>query len=145
MASVAETELAWAAGFFDGEGSTSLTKTRYLSVSVNQKHLDPIERFHRALGGLGRVYTVNTSARGIVYQWRASDRDGRPAIERLWPYLGEIKRAQAKRCVAGSKWIGGKRCQVADHEWTTQGSQKVCATCKRRRSKRYRGSQVAAR
>ena len=54
-------ELAWAAGFFDGEGTTTLhrhkqNKLGYMRVSVMQFY-DPecLYRFQKAVGGLGHV------------------------------------------------------------------------------------------
>lgn len=101
-------ELAWAAGLFDGEGSTCLLKHRthdgyfYLEASITQssKNGPPevLVRF-RDLMAAGRVYgpyPPRPPARLPVYRWKLYPR---PAIERvvgaIWPWLGPIKRAQA--------------------------------------------------
>ena len=132
------TEVAWAAGFWDGEGCTSLTKTGYMSLSLNQKHIEPLERFQAAVDGLGKIYTVNTTARGIVYQWRCHDSVGRLVIPKLWPYLGQIKRDQAQRCLDGSVSRGQKRCDDETHEWGSNGKgHRLCLTCRRRRQNKY--------
>lgn len=104
-----ETELAWAAGFFDGEGSTTVTKCNPkakardrdrpqvgLRVSLAQVELEPLERFHAAVG-VGRVrgpYQYSTD-RQPHFQWGASNMDVLRVIDALWPYLSNVKRLQA--------------------------------------------------
>ena len=65
---MSEIELAWAAGLFDGEGTISLvthrkkrkTKTyeyKQVHVLVSQSGSpEVLERFQRAVGGLGKIY-----------------------------------------------------------------------------------------
>lgn len=92
------TELAWAAGFFDGEGTTCKTKESYRSgsiatrFSVPQKGTVCLTRFQKALGGLGKIYprTCRVSLFAIA---RLEDVD--KALTLLWPYLSEPKREQA--------------------------------------------------
>jgi len=48
-----DVELAWSAGFFDGEGSTFATGDR-LHMSIGQRHPAVLERFVSAIG-VGRV------------------------------------------------------------------------------------------
>lgn len=108
-------ELAWAAGFFDGEGSVFVNqghtthahrpgKPRYPCVSpiasVCGCELQPLDRFARAVGG--RVPTGPYKPRKVghrpYYRWDAC---GRPSVHRvlskLWPYLSTPKRQQALR------------------------------------------------
>ena len=49
-------EIAWAAGFFDGEGCFSyIQKARYVCLRIGQSELEPLERFREAVG-LGKIY-----------------------------------------------------------------------------------------
>jgi hypothetical protein len=96
---VSETELAWAAGFYDGEGCTFAKRTGrhwYLNMMVAQNDRRPLDRFVAAIG-VGRVRgpIQHTSPRshefyrvdlGSVASWKA--------INLLWPYLSEPKREQ---------------------------------------------------
>ena len=51
-----EIELAWAAGFYDGEGYTSYhARTFSLRVEIGQKNRSTLERFQSAIGGLGEI------------------------------------------------------------------------------------------
>ncbi|MEP6693349.1 MAG: hypothetical protein ABJB39_01745 [Chloroflexota bacterium] len=98
------TELAWAAGFFDGEGST-IARTdsdrpgyRQLNITVPQvsRHGVPplLERFQRAMLGMGRV-TGPTDE--YVYALRFNAREeAELVLQLLWPDLGSVKRTQAR-------------------------------------------------
>lgn len=120
-------ELAWAAGFFDGEGwanavASSGRKTRQPQARVNQA--DPngtpeaLLRFKRAVGGLGRIggpYVKD--GRKDLYRWIVSSRGDVELLHHfLMPWLGQVKldefaraldrRAAQSRRVAGSDdWI----------------------------------------
>lgn len=115
-------ELAWAAGFFDGEGSTSLhhqasrPRSVRLDVVISQKGTEDgppptLLRFQKALGGIGRM--TRKPSRGLVYQWAARGRDeGFLTIALLWHELGSRKKAQANEAVRS----------VLDHYETISGS-----------------------
>lgn len=99
--------LAWAAGFFDGEGSTTLqnvnsTRARdYLTpqLSISQ-HGSPecLLRFQSAVGGLGTIHGPYTYAQytGQRWTWAARRHDNaQAALACLWPWLSGPKREQA--------------------------------------------------
>ncbi len=55
-----KTLIAWAAGFFDGEGHIETRKaTGHISLHVTQKDKYVLEVFKCAVGGVGHVYTYN--------------------------------------------------------------------------------------
>lgn len=95
--------LAWAAGFFDGEG-TAFARTdgdrpgyRQLDVSVPQCGHDRVPeallKYQRSMLGVGRIYGPN---KNDVYVWRAGGRLGaEAALGLMWPHLGQVKRTQA--------------------------------------------------
>lgn len=88
------TELAWAAGFFDGEGSTTYqTSTKSLCITVGQKHPEVLQRFASAVG-IRPVYETHR----IPYPWytvAASGVKAVDALQQLWPYLSSEKKKQA--------------------------------------------------
>jgi hypothetical protein len=101
-----QVELAWAAGFFDGEGSTILkpyVNSRYrdstpgLELRVAQDDPRPLRRFFRALG-VGRFYGPYVSKKRpgrTWFSWAAQSRDDiQIAALLLWPYLSGPKREQ---------------------------------------------------
>lgn len=101
-------ELAWAAGFFDGEGSTIARsfKTRpgyrQLAISLPQSGdtTSPpkvLLRFQRAMGGMGTISGPNSDG---IYAWRVLGREQvHVTLQLLWPFLSDVKREQAARAI----------------------------------------------
>lgn len=118
MAMVLDREaLAWAAGFFDGEGTAVLANTNSTRVNPTTgvrrdyptphlavtQHYDPetVHRFHRAVLGLGKVSGPHSSA-GTAHHPRWAWTCRRPhetiaVIGLLWPFLSTPKREQITR------------------------------------------------
>src|SRR6266498_4651747 len=100
-------KLAWAAGFFDGEGSTMVyaqdSRPGYLrlEVAVPQADHDGVPtvlvRFQKAMGGLGRI--VGPEADDL-YKWVSGGRlEAMAAVALIWDHLGEVKRVQANDAI----------------------------------------------
>lgn len=98
-------ELAWAAGFFDGEGWANALaaegrRTRQPHARVNQAGSDGtpevLLRFQTAVGGLGFVggpYVVD--GRRDLYKWEISSRGDVELLHHLLrPWLGQLKLGQ---------------------------------------------------
>lgn len=100
-------ELAWAAGFFDGEGcfSVDLSANRRLNPRAKINQVDPevLHRFHAAVGyGKIRInYTLamqNNSNHQSQWQWYCQKNEEVLAVYfALFPYLGTVKRVQGAR------------------------------------------------
>jgi hypothetical protein len=95
--------LAWAAGFFDGEGSTIARTDRrrpdyvQLEVSVPQSGVagvpEVLFKFQRAMLGVGRI--VSQPGR-VMHKWSGGGRvTNEMSLALMWPWLGAVKRAQA--------------------------------------------------
>jgi hypothetical protein len=138
-------ELAWAAGFFDGEGWADLEvqdgrRTGQPMARVNQA--DPngvpevLVRFKEALGGLGTIGGPKREEGRIdLYRWHVSSRPNVELLHHLvMPWLGELKllafataleRASAKsreaapidewRAWAAGTWDGEGSAYLLDH------------------------------
>lgn len=99
----AEVDRAWAAGLYDGEGSTNLKRPRKGSDAIairmylSQKDAGPeiLDRLQRVLG----VGTVRErQSRPGVWAWTCNDRAGcTRALDVMWPYLSSPKRDQARK------------------------------------------------
>lgn len=94
---------AWAAGFFDGEGSVSTFASprgaTTVRISVSQASRDGVpgalSRFQAAVGGHG---TIVGPYRGYLYYWHTkSVRSIEEVSTTLWPQLGMVKRQQLIR------------------------------------------------
>jgi hypothetical protein len=106
-----QTELAWAAGFFDGEGTITAFidkagknyKYSVIKLQVRQVDKRPLERFIKAVGiknnwiygpytrpGVGqRIYTIQFATFERV----------QACVAILWKYLSEPKKEQYKRAL----------------------------------------------
>ena len=118
---------AWAAGLFDAEGSTSLSDHRsheghkMVEASITQGSKgdmpDELTRFVSVIG-LGKVYGPyqQEGANEPVFRWRAyAGDDARSVIHVLQPWLGDVKRRQAR---SAFQVIDGQRALVRGRaEW----------------------------
>lgn len=104
------TELAWAAGLFDGEGSVFVSRTVKrgrahvrLMAGLQMTTEDVVHRFSAAVG-IGAVrgpYFNGKIAWKPKWGWYAgSDGDVRNAMLLLWPWLSAPKKEQASRAFA---------------------------------------------
>lgn len=100
-------ELAWAAGLFDGEGSTDHTsrpaKRDYgrIRVTIGQDR-DPevLHRFAAAVGEGAVRGPYRYAYRGgvrVKYTYEVRGEAAVRVLQRLWPYLSGPKREQALR------------------------------------------------
>ena len=97
-------ELAWAAGFFDGEGSVRAKwnmkgprRNRAIHAIVGQREREPLDRFQAAVG-VGKVYGpsyTQTRDGKPMWRWETGNRDYVHLVcWLLWPYLCSTKRNQ---------------------------------------------------
>ena len=91
-------ELAWAAGFFDGEGWAARSK-RGVQSRINQSDDDGVPAVLLRFQGVvarGRIGgPVREEGRKDLYYWQASSRGDVAAVASLiWPWLGDAKRAE---------------------------------------------------
>lgn len=95
-------ELAWAAGFFDGEGCVSGRGNRkgLPQIAITQHESpDCLLRFKKAVLNRGRVYGPrwDKRGRGPIYVYNASTfENAQFIVALLWKYLSEPKRECAQ-------------------------------------------------
>lgn len=94
---MSDIELAWAAGFLDGEGNCrcwSDGKHSYPRMQLTQKDdTEPLERFVEAVG-VGKVYGPY-EGRGI-YRVQLTGKAARSAFTLLAPFLSSRRRRQCE-------------------------------------------------
>src|SRR6266540_1233355 len=92
-------ELAWAAGLFDGEGSTIVTGRCSFVVTVAQNEPFVLERFRRAVSR-GKVFGPYLSGGRIQWAYRvARFEQAQYVLCLLWRWLSPAKREQATRAL----------------------------------------------
>lgn len=124
----AQLELAWAAGFFDGEGHSGVKRgcgvkgnkgrCSYFSMKMVQCKAEPLYRFAAAVGGIGRVkgpYLNRPKNCQPIYSWDAAGETARRVIRQLWPYLCSVKREQAQNALDTEENVGNGR--VLPRSW----------------------------
>ena len=102
-------EVAWAAGFFDAEGtacsSRRLDRPSYeRQMAVYQGGRDDIPeallRFHRAVGGRGNI---TGPYRGRLFHWTTKKHTAFDEVmTMLWPWLSDWKRQQLRKATEGA-------------------------------------------
>ncbi len=106
-------ELAWAAGFLDGEGYFACTGRsdrphRRLTVAAAQVHLEPLDRLKALLGGgIHGPYPSRHMTGQPYYQWQiCSFEQVQAAIAALWAFMSPPKRAQAQAALGlYAEWL----------------------------------------
>lgn len=136
--------LAWAAGFFDGEGHVSARnngsgRAWRPIVQIAQTELTTLERFQKAVGGLGTIIgpVQYKDKWKPVWHFKAlSFEHCQAIIAMLWPYLSAPKRVDAKQAMNNLQaWQKEKHstCRRGLHLYSEVGRTKSgsCAECNR--------------
>jgi hypothetical protein len=99
-----KTEVAWAAGFFEGDGSIYVYRSHrnpkgYIRLSVTQVTTERLERFEAAMG-VGSVVGPYHHKGTTKWMWRvAAKKDVRHSLNLMWPYLGPTMRRRLRDCL----------------------------------------------
>lgn len=154
-----ETDFAWAAGFWDGEGCVSLTYRQYgentpkiprIVVQVSQVDRRVLDRLRTILqyGSVLGPYNPKTKNSQPYYVWRV---EGVPHLQKirtmLFPYLGEVKLTQMDNALEARKiWEETATCFVHETrlEQTNAGRWR-CRRCLSDAGKKRATAQWAAR
>jgi hypothetical protein len=98
-----ETEIAWAAGIFEGEGTVFSHKTRstdthrYVRLSLSMADEDIVRRLNAIVPGkLNGPFKTRKDNHRPMWKWQVDRIDQVQEILRLfWPWLGQRRRSQA--------------------------------------------------
>ena len=103
-----ETDLAWAAGFFDGEGYVTIGRSvskykdktyhgYYLRVGINHVAPEPLEKFDEMFGGGLKRNVVSNCNDGCNRkprtQWQLQETKAIEFLKKIYPYLCNKEKA----------------------------------------------------
>ena len=128
-------DLAWTAGFFDGEGNSGVTTQNYPRVCVGQTERTTLDRMVKVLG-VGKVYgpyAKNRDGWSDMYMYIAQGWEQSQAVAAmLWPFLSEPKKAQFTRTLTSCTKTTVGRCRAKLHNIEQVGRiDNRCAACYR--------------
>jgi len=113
-------DIAWAAGFFDAEGTACSSQrrdrpSRERQMAVYQGGRDAIPeallRFQRAVGGRGNI---TGPYRDRLFHWTTKKHSAfDDVMTLLWPSLSELKRAQLQKATEGAGRAVPTACRIA--------------------------------
>lgn len=102
-------ELAWAGGFFCGEGCFSLNtrgRKKYLKAGISQISREVLDRFHAAVQGVGTVYgPYQRKAKNEkpVWVWQShAFEDVQAVLAMIWPWLSPQKQEQYRAALTAT-------------------------------------------
>jgi hypothetical protein len=95
-------DLAWAAGFLEGEGNFSVNNRKLPKKSISQvvratqKNLEPLFRLQRLFGG-----TITTARKDGYGEWRTYGGRARGIMLTMFTFLSAKKRADIRLALMG--------------------------------------------
>lgn len=147
MPDQSSTDIAWAAGLFEGEGWWGPRARTSAEAIVGMTDRDVVERF-AAVVGVGRI-SIEERAEGrkTLYRWSVCNAaDVRMLIHLFWPWLGTRRRESATVLLERVQNCRGARADqthcirghayTPDNIYTAPGrTDRCCRTCERDRQR----------
>ena len=96
-----QTEIAWCAGFFDGEGCIAPIHGSYF-IRVTQKNPEALVRFQKVFNG-GKLYRIQ-SEKSYAHHYKLYGLDAILALVSMLPYL-TVKREEAIEAIKNREKI----------------------------------------
>lgn len=84
-------DLAWLAGFLEGEGSFGWGK-----VQANQTQREPLERIQKLVGGGIGTKRLSAWSKKPAWFWQASGARGRGIMLTIYSFMSPVRRAQIR-------------------------------------------------
>ena len=131
-------ELAWAAGFFDGEGTVAATNQWCPTVTVVNTDRELLARYGAAIGhGTMRQRVERKGNRKALYTWSCSGANAVATAEAMLPLVGTRNRLRFERIIALYAEAKAGVCEHCGesfrrHAVTTRFCSKRCSSAARR-------------
>lgn len=88
-------DLAWAAGFLEGEGSFIYNGAGRIIVQGVQTNREPLRRLQRMFGG--SIKTYHQERRKPLHTWSVHGMRGRGVMLTLWAFMSRRRKGQINR------------------------------------------------
>ena len=98
---MSDTDIAYIAGFFDGEGSIFVSKSKkqyFLTVSISNTNLLVLESIQKIIGGNISKSPDNRENSSQLFRLRLYCNEAKKFLERILPYL-KTKKEQARLAI----------------------------------------------
>ena len=116
-------EIAWAAGFYEGEGSVSALGT--LVAQITQVNREPLERFVPIFGG--RIHSIRgTNTIGPLHGWYVGGALALSFFEQVEPWLSDKRRVQIKTAL---EELRRRHWKPREDRLPTYAIERVCEFC----------------
>lgn len=134
-------DIAWAAGFLEGEGSFSAADAGGVSVTACQVQREPLERLVRLFGGnVSGPHTPSGIGKQPIHRWGVHGKRAAEIAMTLWTLLSPRRREQVEALLAKWKAAPGHRnlqkthCPqgheyTADNTYVVKGKWRQCRSC----------------
>jgi len=98
-----QVDLAWVAGYLEGEGCFSVDKrlSRYVRVQVTSADLDVLERF-MSIVKIGYIHEKRTGGRRYWCWACTRRRDAVALMEAVYPFLGQRRQKRIRELISPS-------------------------------------------
>lgn len=136
---IVDTDLAWAAGFFDGEGNVCFSDTDKkraprILAQIAQVNRSPLDRFAKIVG-MGNVtgpYEPKTKNSRPYYKWSVDNlKRVSELYELVGPWLDADKTDAFKFALSKyNEWAEDPKC-IHSHSLELVNTKYVCRECKR--------------
>jgi len=88
-------DIAWAAGFYEGEGSCCGYKKRSITAHACQKNPEPLHRLRALFGGSVNEYAnPGTTKTGTIFNWVVAGDKARIFLALIYPFLTVKRKSQ---------------------------------------------------
>lgn len=142
---VSAVDLAWAAGFLEGEGSfvRKNVKGGTVTISCPQVDAEPLERLRQSFGG--SITLAHPPGRNAIRTWRVHGHNAASVMMTLYGLMSARRRERIRECLV--QWrASGVPCRfrtkcLRGHEYALSQkngrSRRHCRTCNRESKSRH--------
>lgn len=103
------TDIAWAAGLFEGEGCIHNRASHSIAVSINMTDKDVLEKLSGIYGGKITDLKVRQEHWKPSWIWYLYGANAKDFLNDIMPYLGERRKARANEAIARFSFMQEKR------------------------------------